>query len=290
MLDHGWCIGYDPRERWWGAEVAFPPQLDEVFGVTNNKQAATHLAELASTEWTELAEEGEMFIDVVTRLKEDGDPRGWLLTLSDSIKRNLNQLRDTIKGQGAGRRSSKRKRHDEPDDVTKAVNEGWKERSKERPLEDGEESPSEEDLRDIHVDLTNNKNYTGSDADELVSLIRDADLKVVFLEADFPDSFQLFNVEIKGNVTEVIFNRRHSAFDDIFGTIATVDEDVSELSQTEVIERLARAVNAAKIVFAAWARLEREAGLDRARALHKVRFDWGQIAAKFLQPDDDLAL
>ena len=44
-LDPGWCIGYDPRERWWGAEIDFPPDLDEVFGVTNNKQAATHFAE-----------------------------------------------------------------------------------------------------------------------------------------------------------------------------------------------------------------------------------------------------
>ena len=42
ILDAGWCIGYDPRERWWGAEIEFPPSLDEVFGVPNNKQAATH--------------------------------------------------------------------------------------------------------------------------------------------------------------------------------------------------------------------------------------------------------
>jgi len=28
-LDQGWCIGYDARERWWGAEVEFPPSLDE---------------------------------------------------------------------------------------------------------------------------------------------------------------------------------------------------------------------------------------------------------------------
>ncbi len=43
LLDPAWCIGYDPRERWWGAEVEFPPALDEVFGVPNNKQAAALL-------------------------------------------------------------------------------------------------------------------------------------------------------------------------------------------------------------------------------------------------------
>ena len=290
MLDHGWCIGYDPTERWWGAEVEFSPQLDEVFGVTNNKQAATHFAELATTEWKELAEENEEFMNVVDRLKEDGDPRGWLLSLSDSITRNLKGLRETIKVQGAGRRSSRRTRHDDADGATKPANEGWKKRSRDRPLEEDEKSPTESDLNDIRTDLTENKNYSESDAEEIVFLIRDADLKVVFLESDFPDSFQLFNVEMKGNITEIIFNRKHPAFDDIFGTIETADEDVKGLSAGEIIERLTRAVNAAKIIFAAWARYEREAGVDRARALRKVRFDWGQIAAKFLHPDDDLAL
>ena len=288
MLDQGWCIGYDPRERWWGAEVEFPPALDELFGVTNNKQAATHFSELATIEWEQLAEEGEHFIDVVNRLKEDGDPRGWLLSLSDSIQRNLRQLRDAVKAQGAGRRSSTRARHDEADNVTKAVNKSWKERSKERPIEGEDAVPTDDDFEDILKDLTENKRYSENDAKELLSLIQDADLKVVFLEADFPDAYQLFNVEIKGTVTEITFNRKHPAFDDIFGTVSAVDEDVSDLSQEELFERLIRAVNASKIIFAAWARYEREAGIERAQALRRVRFDWGQITAKFLQPEDDI--
>ena len=85
-----------------GAEIEFPPQLDEVFGVTNNKQIATHFAELATTEWEELREEGEQFMDLVNRLKEDEDPRGWLLQLSDSIRRNLNQLRKKNRGARIG--------------------------------------------------------------------------------------------------------------------------------------------------------------------------------------------
>jgi len=290
MLDQGWCIGYDPRERWWGAEVEFPPALDELFGVTNNKQAATHFAELATVDWEQLAEEDEDFIDVVNRLKEEGDPRGYLLTLADSIKRNLQQLRDIIRSQASGSRTTRRTRHDEPDDVTSAVDRSWKDRSKERPIE-GEDHPhTEDDFREIKDDLTENKKYHESDAEALVSLIRDANLRVVFLEADFPDAYQLFNVEMKGNVTEITFNRKHPAFNDIFGTVNTVDEDIDDLSREEVFDRLARAINAAKIVFAAWARYEREAGVDRARALQKVRFEWGQIAARFLDPDDDLAL
>ena len=285
MLDPAWCNPSEPRDRWWGAEIEFPPALDEVFGVTNNKQAATHFSELAATEWDKLAEEGETFIDVVNRLTEMGDVKGKLLSLSDSIKRNLNQLRRRLKAQGAGSGSTKKERH-EADSVTKTVNDGWKERSKENPIE-GEGSPTRVDLQEIRDDLTNNKLYSDTDAEELVSLILNADLRVVFLEADFPDAYQLFNVEMKGSITEITFNRQHPAFDDIFGTV-TVDEDINELSNEEVLERLMRAVNATKITFAAWARYEREAGMARAKALQRVRFDWGQIAAKFLHPEEDL--
>ena len=289
MFDSGWVIGYDPRERWWSAEVEFPPELDEIFGVTNNKQAATHFAELAKTDWRELAEEGEDFRHVVSRLMGEGDPRGSLLTLSDSIHRTLHQLRETIKGQGKGKRSSRRERH-AADELTDTVNQEWKKRAREKPLEDDWQSPTERDLDEIRIDLTQNKKYSLNDAENLVSLIRDADLKVVFLEEDFPDSFQLFNVEMKGYVTEITFNRRHPAFDDVFGTLSTDDQNMNAFSTEDVVARLRRAVNAAKIIFAAWARYEREAGIERAKALQRVRFEWGQIAATFLQPGDDLLL
>lgn len=291
MLDQGWCIGYDPRERWWGAEVEFPPALDEIFGVTNNKQAATHFAELATLDWSQIKEDDEEFIDVVKRLKEEGDPRGWLLPLADSIKRTLQDLRETVKGQASGSRSTRKTRHDQPDDLTDTVNKSWKDRGKERPI-DGEDQPlTDETLEDFKKDLTENKNYTEDEADELKNLVKDADLRVVFLEADFDNKYQMFSVDIKGSgLTEIVFNRRHPGFDDIFGTVNTVDEDVANLSKEEVLARLTRAVNSSKIIFAAWARYEREAGMDRAKALEKVRFDWGQLAAKFLDPEDDLDL
>ncbi len=290
MLDQGWCIGYDPRERWWGAEVEFPPALDEVFGVTNNKQAATHFSELAKVEWKQLAEEGEDFIDVTRRLKEDGDPRGWLLELSDGLQRNLQQLRNIIKGQGSGKRSTHKHRHNEADDLTKAINESWKDRSKERPIEGEDIPPSAEDIANIKNDLTEVKNYTVQEADDLIDLIKEKDLKVIFLEADFPDRYNLFNVEIKGSLTEITFNRQHPVFDDVFGTVNTIDEDIHGLTKEEIIERLGRAINASKVIFAAWARYEREAGIDRARALEKVRHDWGLIAASFLEHEDDASL
>lgn len=56
-----------------------------------------------------------------------------------------------------------------------------------------------------------------------------------------PESFQG-----NGPIPEIACNRKHPAFDDIFGAVNTVDEDVNSLSRQEVLERLTRATNAAK--------------------------------------------
>jgi hypothetical protein len=123
----------------------------------------------------------------------------------------------------------------------------------------------------------------------IINLIKERDLKAIFLEADFPGPNDLFGVERKGSITEIIFNRNHPAFDNIFGTVKTTDEDISDLSKQEILDRLIRSINASKVIFAAWARYEREASVDRARALAKVRAEWGQIAANFLEgPGKDL--
>jgi hypothetical protein len=286
-LDRGWCIGYNPVERWWGVEVCFPPELDEIFGVPNNKQAATVFSELATLEWEQLAEEGEEFIDVINRLKEEGDPKGWLLSMSDEIKRNLKQLREVLRNQSKGSRPGTRTRHP-GDDITIDVNEKWKGRSKDSPIDGEENPPSEEDLQEIEEDLTENKDYTEETAKEIAQAIQLSDLKVIFLQASFSNPFELFNVEIKGNVTEVIFNQLHPAFDSIFAAINSLEEDIDSLSSSDLLDRLTKAENSTKIIFAAWARYEREAGIDRANALSKVRFDWGQIAAQFLAPEGDL--
>ena len=282
MLDPGWCHGYDPRDRWWGAQVNFPPALDELFGVTNNKQNATHFSELSSVDWEQFAEEGETFHAVVERLKGEGDPRGWLLALSNSIKRNILELRKTIIGQTAGKRSS-RKRHGDADDATKTANKGWEKRSKTIPLKGEAEKLTDQNIKDIRNDLIKNKKYSEIDADEIVSLIKSKDLKVYFGEAPFPDDYNLFTVEVKGNRTAIIVNRNHPAFDDIFATAATGEEDIGDLSPEELADHLTRAVNSTKILLAAWARYEREAGVDSISLIRKIRFDWGQIAASFLQ-------
>jgi hypothetical protein len=107
-LEQSWVVQHDPRERWWGVEVEFPPALDEVFGVNNMMQAARNFHEM---DVERLLNEGETVAQLKERLSEEEDPNGPLLEVSRLIDKNLKTLRDLIRAQTKVDRRG-RKRHD----------------------------------------------------------------------------------------------------------------------------------------------------------------------------------
>jgi hypothetical protein len=279
MLDRSWTIQYDPRDRWWGCEVEFPADLDEIFGVTNNKQAATVFNELSGLDWKDLAEPGETLADVTKRLRDDGDPKGVLLDLSETIKRNLRGLREQIKIQGKTR-GKRGTRHSEGD-PTENANEKWKERDKTNPLPDGDAPPTKGDVKDLSEDLQED-GAQPEEVKEIVARVLSGDLRVLFIDKALGSSGELFTVVPRGHTTEVVFNRRHPAFDIIFDTVS-VDDDLESLSSTELQDRLLKASKAVRVLFIAWARMEREDSPNQAR-YERVREAWGMLARDFLEP------
>ncbi|MBY5841270.1 ATP-binding protein [Rhizobium leguminosarum] len=284
MLDRSWTIQYDPRDRWWGCEVEFPAALDEIFGVTNNKQAATVFNELSSLDWTDLAEGKETKDEVEARLKEEGDPKGVLLHLSKTIKDNLRQIRNTIKDQGKKRGSpaGDEKRHDDGD-PTEEANKRWKQRDETNPIPDGPTQPSSSDIDELKEDLTEDGRRP-EESTEIVARIVSGDLKVVFVDKALGGSGELFTVVPRGPATEVVFNRRHPAFDMIFNTVSS-DDDLGALGTPELQDRLLHATKAVQLLFAAWARMEREDPEHLSR-YERVRENWGKLARDFLEPVD----
>ena len=282
-LDRGWAIAYDPRERWWGAEVEFPPALDEIFGVTNNKQEATIFSSLANFRLEEDAQPGETLTQFQQRLREYGDPRADLLGVAEYLQRQLKLIRGRIKEQGKGKRRTA-KRHD-PDDVTKRASDGFR-----RRYEGGYKAPTDvkepsiEDLEQIRRDLEN-KRYDDPEAASIVGQIKENDLKCVFLRAD-QDTSAFFSVEEKpGGLTEIVFNQTHPAFDFIWGTLGS-SVDIGQLSDRELLEAVDTAHDAMKLLFAAWARYEVEESARRKQQFRKTREDWGIIARQFLDPTE----
>lgn len=94
-LDQSWVLQYDPRERWWGVEVEFPPSLDELFGVTNNKQSARNFSELAKIDIDSLLKD-KTILDLKEEFIANEDPRGPLIEIALRIDTQLSVMRNEV--------------------------------------------------------------------------------------------------------------------------------------------------------------------------------------------------
>lgn len=111
QLSRAWLPDVDTRHRWWGAELDFPPALDDVFGVTNNKQSATRLEAMADVDPEELAEdftrdwnlahpgdEREFFFeDMISEMKRAGDMRWVLYKTVSVVKKRIREIFNDLK-------------------------------------------------------------------------------------------------------------------------------------------------------------------------------------------------
>jgi hypothetical protein len=276
-LDSSWAIGYDPRERWWGIEVEFPPELDEVFGVTNNKQAATIFSHMAHFEWEAEAERGEKYMDFKRRLQEEGDTRYLLIDVVDHIRQQLKQVRNRLHDQTKGRRAGER-RHDDVS-VEDTASTKWKERAAKGYRADTDDVTYDEEAQERLVhDLVANKQYEESVAREIAIAVRKRGRKIIFVTAE-ADSQAFFNVDIRpGGITEVVFNSRHPAYEKL---VRVLDTDISEASDKDLVARIENASNTLKLMLAAWARYEEEDVPSRDKT-RDIRHEWGKMAKGFL--------
>ncbi|AOW92542.1 hypothetical protein BFN03_07035 [Rhodococcus sp. WMMA185] len=103
-LEQSLAIGYQPWERWWGVEVDFPPALDEVFGVTNNKQSARNFSEIASSTDDIFNTRSLSSADIKAEMEENGDPAAVLVEVIQDIQRRLRVIRKVLEIQPRGRR------------------------------------------------------------------------------------------------------------------------------------------------------------------------------------------
>jgi len=282
-LDTSWTNSYDPTERWWGAEVEFPATLDEVFGVTNNKQNATIFSQLAQYDWKAEAEDSESRSSFIERAKSEGDPRGLLIPIVEHIREQITQLRKRTDEQTKGTRGSGgRKRHEEPG-VEDTVTRKFRQRA-----DEGHEIPDDsQDFdskgRDAYEnDLKDDKDYSDDVAKAIADAILTRKRKVAFLEKAM-EGYAFFNIESIQGVTNVVFNSNHPFYDYLLKVLdPTTDED----TEKELLDRILMASDTLHIIFSAWARYETEEVRHKQR-LSDMRQEWGKMARFFLEESEE---
>ena len=284
MLDTSWVNSYDPTERWWTVEVDFPTDLDEAFGLTNNKQGTMTFPRLAEYDWKREAFPGEESSgDVRRRMEEEGDPRVSLLDLRRQIEIARRLMRPRVKEAGRKRGAGHVQSEDQKADkkasaaVKERIEKGHKgksDRAGELATEEEQRNKQMESLEKHHID----KQDALRQIDETIK----AGNLVRWIQSS-QSSPAFFDVEALPNLLQVALNMDHPVYSHLY---EIMHPDVEELPEDEVRERLAKVTAAFRILIYSWARYEDEQiGRDQ-RQVRNARVEWGKYAEEFFDEDD----
>jgi hypothetical protein len=281
-MDQSLVIKYDPRERWWGIEVEFPPSLDDLFGVTNNKQSARNFAELIKLDIQSMLTEDQRITPFKEELKNDGDPRFPLIEVADRIQKTLKILRKAIEGQTRGVRTQN-KRHQENSavQVATARTEKRKQEGHQGQSDQDECLPIDEREQLLEKTFTE-EGLTEKQAHELAASLVNDGLKYNIHVADL-DTPAFFSVKPQGGVIVVTLNTNHPAYKNL---VEVLEEDVEGVDEETLRFRLSNSLEGLKLLLCAWARYEDEQHERRRSAAQQTRADWGTIAREFLEREE----
>lgn len=286
QIDDSWVSGDDPRERWWTVEVDFPTALDEVFGVTNNKQGTMTFQRLARFDYRRESLPGEESSgDVRRRMEEEGDHRSYLLDLRKQITNAIELLRPRSRQAKQARGQRHVLDEDQKADakasaaIARRMQEGYEGES-----DKAGESGSADEHREAQVEsLTRKHHFDQTDAlQEIDETIR-AGNRVRWIQSA-QSSPAFFDVESLPNVIQVALNTDHPVHSHLYDIM---HPDVEDMTDEEVRERLARAAAAFRILIYSWARYEEEQTERDRRRVRDARLEWGKYAEEFFDEDDD---
>ena len=282
-LNNQWNIpdSKDPRHRWWGAEISFNRDLDEVFGVTNNKQSATKLNEMAKKKYDEIME--EMDIDSEgdpdrdkNKLKMESPMDYILMDVVTTVQNIILQMDNNIKN-NTRKSKSKKTRHDLNQDVQTKYDVLVENRSKSTSSQTDEliiERGSDR-IEKIVAELDLDDRYDNEDKEQIISDVEQGHRCSVIVSPQ--DSSSFFNVERKDTHMVVKLNSDHIMYDQLFGIFDDILND--EKGNVEDIKIKSKdAFNTIQFLLTAWARMEDE---DRdpnmKRRYRNIREKWGSI-------------
>lgn len=286
-LDEAWADPSDSRDRWWGIEVEFPPALDEIFGVTNNKQHAHNFAAFARFNVDEMLGDGMSITELKEQFELDEDPRAPLLEIALQIQKTRGVLRRLLRAQTAqdrdGRQGKRHKAENSPEKIATEVTKDRQEQGYSGTSDAGENAP--EDVRKQEItDELEEIGLSTSVAQELAAATISTGLKYVFAHADL-ESSAFFSVRQKGGSIIITLNTSHPAFSSLVEVLEKDPEDADD--EEDLKRRLENALDGLKLLLMAWARYEDEQpdGARRTQA-QQTRQDWGTLARQFLQREE----
>tara|TARA_B100000787_G_C16192975_1_gene298702 strand:- start:1016 stop:2812 length:1797 start_codon:yes stop_codon:yes gene_type:complete len=251
-IDFGTFNFFNPDQqmpnRYWGCEVRFEPELDELFGVTNNKQSVRNIRPYDASEYEESDQE---------------DPKVILLNaISKNFKEMRKQAMKIITARGVGSKSGNSAASSA--NIANLILEGSRESTKSQ-LEGSKKSDEikKEEWRKLIEEDSSEKTM-----EEIQSEIRDKlNRKVEISFGNWPGN-QFFTMEYPGQTAVVKINRDHPFFTEMYDELRTNKQDE-------------KSVSALDLMMMAFARMEDEM-FDKIE-FDEIRETWGKYVKEFLK-------
>ena len=281
-LDRGWAVGAgnQPWERWWGAEISFGRGMDEIFDVTNNKQHAQNLNDVATKSWNYWREGDESDAEVKDRLHDEDFPMWVCMTIRDRVFANIKILRTQIKDTSIKKKKDRKGRHKGAESsATKAIE--ARVAGGHRGESDGEQVTNKEEAR---AKLRINLKEKGLDEDTIEYIegeIIDIGYRTVFSDRRL-DTSAFFSVEKEIGSLIVYLNSQHKAFEFLFSALDDLELNADDLTSDQLRERAMQSNAAVKLLLAAWARCEDEASGNQKLEMQEMRRNWGRLSSQFI--------
>jgi len=259
----------ESKGRFIGIEVSFPPTLDAVFGVTNNKQDAIRLIPYEmKTIFTQAGFDSEQ--EYLRDLEENSDSLLQVLKVVAVIKKQVSALTkalDTINVDG------KAVKGDEPKTVSEGAASKATQGSAHREThghKTKEETPKELKKEDVVDHLKKAGGMSDEEAEEKAERLILTGNRFL-IEDVARDSEAFFDVSTSKGLTLVLFNTNHVFYQKL---VSKLGGDELEIMQTTI---------------AGFARVMNETTDEkRLNYLNTIRREWGLVISEFLQgPEDD---
>lgn len=276
-LDQSWLRLAKSVDRWVSVSLDFDPDLDEVFGVSNDKQKAYRLADLASLTLPEIK----------TRIKEEerGDDPNLLacLKVAEKIKERLNGMQKIVKAQRAGTRSGNGSDSTDPTkaQVAELVATGSR-------LIGGPSLSQDDTSTKDHPEETAAA-YEGSTSEgELAKDVRPSivikhDLKVDVVTAPHEMSSRIFHTTLSPGHMVVHLNGRHPLHD-VLSRLLVSDDDRGVDEPEPSVDDALRAIRS---LLVSYARAQAEASDHHRNEFERCSLAWGEVAERVFRDLDE---
>ena len=262
LNDKGFFPPSEPRTRWLGIEVQFPPQLDDYFGVTNNKQAIRKFVNFTESQLEQFSEtiEDEQSDYEVNEAKMLRDLHNTVLKLYRTGER-------IVKSRGEGTKPPKPGGNDTTATIVSKKIKKIDVNVETSSANEASKKTDEEKLKEL-IELAL-KTDTSRTVDEATSLARYQLANLVELAYDDWAGNVFVDIKNRGNAAVAVINRRHPFYNKFHDHLLNSEDKKGFEALKILVMALVRTEDV----------LENRIGKEK---FEKIREEWGKYLKEFL--------